>query len=308
MDVHLRDGLTIGSASGSVPAERRFSSVKCAGAILITAIATVSCGEDAPVPFHQPPADAVFSETIRQVVVEVDYADGATPFTGGAGSLQDVWSITRENLAALFAGSDKTLVVPSTLSEMANVGGATGPFDSTRILDIAVQHRKVFSSEDSVSLYVLFLDGYYEVGGAIDDTVLGAALAGTGVIAMFVPVIESAGRPFETTSVPLTEQATLVHEIGHSFGLVNVGLPMVSDHEDPNHRSHCTNSRCVMYWANEGAAGLDQFLSGSVDAGNVVLFDKACLADARAAALPGDAGADAAGTLAAFRDAGLAGF
>jgi predicted Zn-dependent protease len=253
-----------------------------------------ACGADPEHPFHQPPAAAVFSPDVRHVVLEVDYAEGAEPYTGSAGALTNLWSITSENLAALFAGAPKDITVPSTLDVMQRIEAPDGPYGSSDVLELAQKYRNVTSSGDTISFYVVFLNGVYSDKGVVDDTVLGAALAGTGVIAIFKPVIAAADRAFEPNSTRFTEQATLVHELGHSVGLVNVGLPMAQSHEDANHPSHCDNSRCVMYWANEAAAGLGDFLFGTVEAGNEVLFDAFCLADAKAAARRYDAGDGAA--------------
>lgn len=238
----------------------------------------------------QPSPLAMFSASVHRVVIEVDYAANAAPFTGAVGSLPDLWAITRDNVSALYDGSERDFVIPSTLAEMHAIDATPGPYRTADIEALAAKYRTVYSSGDTVSLFVLFLDGRYEIDADVDQTVLGAALAGSGVIAMFKPTIDGVNNPLSPDVVRFTEQATLVHELGHSFGLVNVGLPLVSNHEDPHHPSHCDDPDCVMYWANEGAADVRQFTSDVASTGSDVLFDAACLADAHAAArgLDGD--------------------
>ena len=77
------------------------------------------------------------------------------------------------------------------------------------------------------------------------------------------------------------EQATLVHEFGHVMGLVDNGIPMVSDHLDPDHPRHCTNEECVMYWQNEGAADLRDFVQQMMSTGSLIMFGEECLDDTR---------------------------
>ncbi len=119
---------------------------------------------------------------------------------------------------------------------------------------------------------------------------LGAALPGFGVIGMFKPVVRAIDRPATPNVARFTEQSALIHELGHTVGLVDAGLPLASTHEDPEHPGHCTDPRCVMYWANEGGAALFRFAAERVQTGSSVLFDDACLGDARATSGLGDGG------------------
>jgi hypothetical protein len=76
----------------------------------------------------------------------------------------------------------------------------------------------------------------------------------------------------------------LIHEFGHAVGLVDNGIPMVEPHGDQQHRGHCNDDECVMFWLNEGASDLRKYVEDYVADGDAVLFDDACLADTRAAA------------------------
>lgn len=50
------------------------------------------------------------------------------------------------------------------------------------------------------------------------------------------------------------EVGLLGHEIGHVLGLVNNGVEMVSDHEDPEHPNHTLDPECLMHWSYESSA------------------------------------------------------
>jgi hypothetical protein len=58
---------------------------------------------------------------------------------------------------------------------------------------------------------------------------------------------------------------------------------MVANHKDATHGAHCTNTKCVMYWENEGVSATREFAKQLLLTGNVVLFKEDCLADVDAA-------------------------
>ena len=244
------------------------------------------CSDDSP-PSGQPSPEVLFGGTIDHVDVEVDYAEGAEPFTGGAGPTDDLWGLTRANLGRLFQSAGATVNVPSTLAEMENIGTLDQEdFSTGAILDLADDHRDELSEGSRATFYVLFLDGYFSDESGRREDVLGLSLGSTGVIALFKPVIESTGGGAIPTVMRFVEQTTLVHELGHAVGLVDNGLPMVTDHLDAEHGAHCVHDDCVMFWANEGASDMREFVRQYVTSGDVILFGDDCLADVDAASSP----------------------
>ena len=245
-------------------------------ALLLTACS------DEPVGPEQPTSNELFGSDFTQVVVEVDYADGAEPNTGGGVAADDPWQLLERNLDALFDGT-KQLTVPHALDEMEPIGAIEGEsFDSAALLELAEAHRNRLSGDGVATFYVLYVDGTYEKGGEAQNNVLGVSIGDTGVVAMFAPVIRSAGGPVRVVE-RYVEQAVLVHELGHAVGLVNNGLSLTSDHHDAEHGAHCSNQDCVMYWTVEGASGAVEFVQEYVTTGDTILFGGECLGDAHAA-------------------------
>jgi hypothetical protein len=250
-------------------------------------LASVACGDSGggggTAPGEQPPPEEVFPEKVTTIEIEVDYAPGAEPYTGDAGATGDVWDLFRANAEALFEGRDKTFIIPTTLDEMQELEDVpAGPYDYDEIVAIADAHRDRKSSGSVVTYYVVWLDGLYEKDGSEQAGVLGVSLTGTGIIAMFKPVIESTSVGPLGAVERYVEQATLVHEFGHAVGLVNNGLPLTSEHHDAEHGAHCNNEDCVMYYQVEGASAMVDFVVARVTSGDVVLFADDCLADAAA--------------------------
>jgi hypothetical protein len=230
----------------------------------------------------QPSLSILFSSATKRVVVEVDYVPGAQPYTGAAGRLGDVWSIFRENADLIFDGQ-KEIVVPSQLGEMQQLDDVAMTDVGMRdLLAIAAKHRDHRSAGDTVTLYVLFVNGRFkEDDGTVKNEAVGVSLDGKGIIGMFKPVIASSALRGSVTP-RFVEQSTLVHEFGHAIGLVNKGIPLTRAHQDEEHGHHCVNSDCVMYWTNEGARDAADFVRTYLETGHRLLFGPDCLADVKA--------------------------
>ncbi|MCB9744651.1 MAG: hypothetical protein H6741_08595 [Alphaproteobacteria bacterium] len=223
----------------------------------------------------------LYAASTTRLVLEVDWADGAEPYTGAVGLGGDAWDLFEENVDALLQGT-RTLEVPHDLADMESIGDqGEGPYDVDAILALAEAHRDTASGGDTASFYAIWLDGYFADEDGTRDSVIGVSIGRTGVIAMFKPVIEQLGLTRGAKAIG--EQTTLIHEVGHALGLVNNGVELTAQHHDAEHGAHCSNNECVMYWANEGPGEMAQFVSGILSSGDVVLFDDDCLNDVGAA-------------------------
>ncbi|GEM_PF-2089048 len=109
-------------------------------------------------------------------------------------------------------------------------------------------HQKQEGS--TVWIYVLCLNGVYNGSSGV----LGVAYNGTS-FAIMEEQIDDIDIPRVLQLAGLTvedfESSVMVHEMGHLFGLVNIGYESERNHEDPDHPHHCDDPDCVMYWALE---------------------------------------------------------
>jgi predicted Zn-dependent protease len=235
------------------------------------------CGDGGTTP-ETPDAKSLFSKDVTELIIEVDYQEGAEPFTGSAATIDDLWGLFRANAQALFKQTPRTITVPSTLGDMEKITDITAEdFTSNDIVALADKHRNKTNAGAVYTFYVIFLDGYYKDSEGRRDNVLGVSLGSTGIIAMFKPVIGT------SATSKFVEQTTLIHEFGHAVGLVNNGISMVTTHQDSENGRHCTNNSCVMYWANEGLVDLIEFAKKFITSSSVVVFGDECLNDAAAA-------------------------
>lgn len=219
----------------------------------------------------------VFDPAIARVVVEIDYETNAAPYVGNVLGFGDTFDPTLVNMNRVFA-NQKLLTIPTQLANMQDIG--TVPDEELTLADIvaiAQHHRDVHDTPDMKSYYVVFLSGHFVDGNGVQGGVLGVSFGDT--IAMFKDVIRQSQSLTDPNAVRYVEQSTLIHELSHSVGLVDNGVPMVAAHKDAAHGAHCDNPDCVMYWLNEGAADARDFALRRLLTGSSILFDATCLAD-----------------------------
>lgn len=191
-----------------------------------------------------------------------------------------MWDIFKSNALRLYEGRGKALTVPTELSQMEELTDVTATgFTTDDIFAIVAKHRDSPSKPPTATFYVLWLNGTYVEDGKENPGVLGINYGGTGVIAMFKPVIESTSAGPGLNVEKFSEQATLVHEFGHAVGLVNNGVTMTTMHQDTAHGAHCQNPDCIMYWTIDGTNGMVDFLKKNTLTAQTVLFGSECLAD-----------------------------
>lgn len=116
---------------------------------------------------------------------------------------------------------------------------AQSTYDDDDLERIARATRDGFSTEDRVALHVLVLNGSYA-----NADVLGLAFDAS-TFAIFPDRIRSG--LLSSVNYAAFEEAVVVHELGHLFGLVNI-TGQGGFHEDPDHPGHSRNEGSVMFW------------------------------------------------------------
>ena len=226
----------------------------------------------------------VFDPRITSIAVEIDYETGQEPYTGPIVGFGDTFDPTQANLDRLFSGT-KTLAIPRTLGAMQNVGAiADEELTVADIIALAAAHRVTYNTETSRAYYVIFVSGAFADETGPKPFVLGVSIGDT--IAMFKDVIRTTNVIVAPNVVRYVEQSTLIHELAHSIGLTDNGVPMVAAHKDAPHGPHCDNPDCVMYWQNDGSADAARFAQQQLLTGSSILFDAKCLADVDALVAP----------------------
>lgn len=149
--------------------------------------------------------------------------------------------------------------------------------------DLAPLARELAGSVAPRSVSVIVL---YPAGRDENPDAAGISLAPGGPSVVYLDTLReapspSALLPLPRASIEPLERATLLHEVGHSIGLVNAGLPMQRPHEDADHVGHSSNARSVMYWALDSMDAIREILLR--DESLPSTFDSNDLADLNAA-------------------------
>ena len=114
------------------------------------------------------------------------------------------------------------------------------------IADLETENRTAYNDGSTLAIYIFFADapsdGDDEEEGSFT---LGAVYRNTSMVIYSSTVRKLAGTS-SLVSVSDIEEATLNHEFGHLFGLVNLGTTPVNDHEDVDSANHCNVEGCLM--------------------------------------------------------------
>jgi|AntRauTorckE6833_2_1112554.scaffolds.fasta_scaffold00095_32 hypothetical protein len=193
--------------------------------------------------------DFLSDESYTDLILEIDYMPGYAPNSQALDSLQ----------AFLEQRLNKTNVTILEPTEVAS--GDQSQYSANDVRDLEEEHRDEFTEGETLSAYMIIVDGEYE-----QNNVLGIAYYNTSN-AFFGPAHDNASTGFGSPSRYQVESTSYRHEFGHLFGLVNIdgsGTEMQTDHQDEQNGHHCDNENCLMYYAMERADLISQFFDDSV--------------------------------------------
>ncbi|MGM0576897.1 MAG: hypothetical protein ACQEXJ_14325 [Myxococcota bacterium] len=264
-------------------------------AALVVPVAASACDDgggaspgDDPLAANFAPRHHVSPREFTGLLVEIDAVEGHAPDDRVIARVrQEIEFLIAEG--ALGAPDGVRFVLDETLPAI----GAEATRTADGLDDLASEHRSVPRSLSESVVHVLYVDGRYEDDDG-ESLVLGLAWGGDR-IAMFADNVERSCESRGPLGGPLSglgdevcrmaEASVFLHEMGHVFGLVDNGIPMVDDHEDPDHPAHDVDEDCVMFWRAERAGVVDVIAERyRNDRGDASVFDPACIADLGAAA------------------------
>jgi hypothetical protein len=115
-----------------------------------------------------------------------------------------------------------------------------------KIAQLEGDHRTVYNQGSTVAVYIYFADAPAEEDDEDQGLVtLGAVYRNTSMVVHESTVRKFAGKsPFITNAD--VEVATINHEFGHLFGLVDLGSLEVNPHEDLVSPNHCNVEGCLL--------------------------------------------------------------
>lgn len=177
--------------------------------------------------------DILSNDTFSKLKIEIAYVTGFKPTTEATDEFVNYLKAYtfKEDIQLEF------LELPSPDEEDLTV---------QEIADLEAENRTVYNDGETLAIYIYFADAPAENDDEEEGLVtLGAVYRNTSMVIHEVTVRKLASLS-SLISFADVEIATLNHEFGHLFGLVNLGTTPVNDHEDIEAENHCNVSGCLM--------------------------------------------------------------
>lgn len=177
--------------------------------------------------------DILSNSNFDRLLIEATYAPGFRPTDEAMSNFQDYLRTHtfKTNIEVTYRELDATGEETLTLNE---------------IDDLEQENRTAYNDGTTLAIYIFFADAPSD-GDDLDEglVTLGAVYRNTSMVIFESTVKTLAGRSLLITTEDV-ETATLNHEFGHLFGLVNLGTVPINNHEDSEAENHCNVDPCLM--------------------------------------------------------------
>ena len=150
------------------------------------------------------------------------------------------------------------------------------PFNITEIAKIEAEERIEYNAGDEIAVFIYFADGSNE-NDTDSKTVLGTSFRNTSMV-IYEKTIQFIADHTNNSDRTNIESTVLNHEFGHLFGLVNMGTPMQTNHENSEKKGHCSVENCLMA-ANFQFGGS---LMNTIGNNTIPVLDPLCIEDLQA--------------------------
>lgn len=208
--------------------------------------------------------DLLSDAEFTQLVIELAHVEGFAPTNA-----------TIDNFIAFV--SDR-VYKPNGITLVMNPIPSSG-IDNLSIQDIVAiedANRNQYNNGNQIAIWAFFTDGA-SASNSNNGVVLGTAYRNTSFVIFEETIRSLSDSPLEPNRTVL-ESTVVWHEMGHLFGLTNLGTPLQSDHEDQDHPKHCDIAECLMYFSAETSFGIENL----VGVGSPPNLDAQCIADLQA--------------------------
>lgn len=200
------------------------------------------------------------------ILIEIDYMKGRSPSESARSALAaNLRKITGKQVV-FGGGTELEVAAPSyTLQDAQEYAG----------------RRQTHSGGSKISLYVVYLNGFSnDHPNALGDTLSATALSifPDRIRNSFQAPADHTPSPGEQATLTgqreLLERVTLLHELGHALGLINLLYQSSRNHEDPESQGHSANPGSIMWRAFDTSGARN-----SIKEGVIPEFDEDDLAD-----------------------------
>ncbi|TXN34848.1 hypothetical protein FVB32_09600 [Flagellimonas hymeniacidonis] len=212
--------------------------------------------------------DILSNANFDKLLIEIDYVDGFQPTGQTVANFEDYLRerTFKTDIEFIFNNLSSPNEESLTLEEIA---------------DLESDNRDSYNDGRTLAIYIYFADSPSD-GDDLDEglVTLGAVYRNTSMIIYESTIRDLASRS-NTITVTDVETATLNHEFGHLFGLVNLGTDPVNDHEDPDAENHCNVTGCLMRAELQFGVPMMKMMESNASKGSaaVPVLDAECILD-----------------------------
>lgn len=214
--------------------------------------------------------DILSNDNFDRILIEIAYVNGFRPSSISIDNFRDYLVQhsfkTRENIVVEYHQVD-----PPTETELS----------FQQVADIEAEVRQNYNDGNTLAIFIYFTGASSENDDLNEGLVtLGAVYRNTSMV-IFEGTVRLLASQDAAITVTDVETATINHEFGHLFGLVNLGTTPVNDHEDPNASNHCSVNGCLMRAELEFGGGMMKALSARASKGMAIVpvLDSDCRLD-----------------------------
>ncbi|MER3317912.1 MAG: hypothetical protein RIB79_06435 [Allomuricauda sp.] len=187
--------------------------------------------------------DLLSNDNYDKLLIEIDYVTGFAPTAGAVANFEDflIARTYKQNIEFKYSALSSPNEDSLTLQE---------------VVDLENENRDEYNDGSTLAIHIYFADAPSEGDEESSELVtLGAVYRNTSMVIYESTVKDMASRSTAITTEEI-ETATLLHEFGHLFGLVNLATESVNDHEDVDAENHCNIDGCLMRAEIEFGASL----------------------------------------------------
>ena len=212
--------------------------------------------------------DLLSDEDYTSLIIEVGFVQGYEP---SAAALDEL-----ESFLNIYTHKPEGISIVKTAMEVPD----NGPYSISDVADLEKKFRTQFNEGDRLAVFIFFANGV-----STEDTdnseenkdkvTLGSAYRNTSMV-LYEQTLRNIAAEKHISKSEVTA-ATLQHEFGHLFGLVDNGSPAQSDHLDPEYKAHCNVDGCLMAALVEFGDGMAKYVKTRNKSSHV--FDAKCHED-----------------------------
>lgn len=212
--------------------------------------------------------DLLSDEDYSSLIIEVAFVQGYEP---SADALEELKSFLNT-----YTHKPGGISIVKTAVEVPD----NGPYSISKVADIEKKFRTHFNDGDRLAVFIFFANGISteDVNSSEenkDKVTLGSAYRNTSMV-LYEQTIRNIAAEKHISKSEVTS-ATLQHEFGHLFGLVDNGSPAQSEHTDPEYKAHCNVDGCLMAALVEFGDGMAKYIKTRNKSTQV--FDAKCHQD-----------------------------